>query len=157
MSTSSAPLRRRQIDRLLRDVEGLRTLATPPRGWIAEIRGVLGMRASQLAGRMDVSPSAVPQFERSEAEGSITLNTLQKAAAALDCRLVYAFVPNQGSFDDTVRKRAELIAQTMVGYVSHTMALEDQETMPEEQHAVIDDLAGDLVRRLPRELWDNLA
>ena len=114
------------------------------------------MRTAQLAARMGVGASAIPQFERSEAEGSITLNTLQKAATAFDCRLVYAFVPKEASFDETIRARAEFVARAMVGGVSHTMALEDQSTTQENQQEMIAELAQDLVRKLPRSLWDEL-
>lgn len=125
----------------------------PRRGWIAEVRGIIGMRAAQLATRLGVTQSAVAQFERSEQEGTITLNTLRKAAAALDCRLVYAFVP-ESTFEELVRARAQLIAREMVGSVEHTMALEDQAASLEQQQELIGDVADDLVRRLPRELWD---
>lgn len=150
----SASLRRRQIDRMLRGVHYLRTIAVPQRGWIAEVRGVIGMRAAQLAARLGVTQSAVSQFERAEADGSITLRTLAKVAQGLDCRLVYAFVPEQ-SFEDLVQDRARLVAQEMVGAVGHTMALEDQQLGQDEQQETIEELAETLARTLPRELWDT--
>ena len=75
----------------------------------------------------------------------------------MECRLVYALVPISGSFEQMVHSRAWLVAQRMVGDVSHTMALEDQTPASDAQSAMIDDLAQDLVRRLPRELWDQPA
>lgn len=62
----------------------------PPRGWIRAIRDALGMTLPQLAGRMNVSASAAIQLEQSEARGAINLATLERAARALDCTLVYA-------------------------------------------------------------------
>ena len=151
---TGTPIRRRQVDRLLASIQGVRRLDPPRKGWISEVRGLLGMRTNQLARRMGVSPSAVPQFERSEADGSITLNTLKKAATALDCRLVYAFVPNHASFDEAVRAQAEVVANALIRGVDHTMALEDQSTTSESQKEIVSDLVDDLVRRLPRDLWD---
>lgn len=64
-------------------------------------------------------------LERSERDGKVKLETLRRAAAAMDCTLVYALVPNT-SLEDTVRQRAERIVDTEAGRVANTMALEDQ-------------------------------
>jgi predicted DNA-binding mobile mystery protein A len=149
-----AALRRRQIDRMLRDVQNLDRLAVPQRGWIAAVRSIVGMRAAQLAARLGLSTSAIAHFERAEAEGAITLNSLEKVAAALDCRFVYAFVPKT-SFEELVQARAELIARELVGGVNHTMALEDQALAREQQQELVNDLAGQLARTLPRSLWED--
>jgi predicted DNA-binding mobile mystery protein A len=114
------------------------------------------MRRAQLAHRLGVSNSAVTQFEQAEVAGSITLNTLAKVAAALDCRLVYAFVPRT-TFEEAVNARAQQVARQMLARVGHTMALEDQALNQEYQQEMIDDLARDLVASLPRELWDDPA
>ena len=148
-------IRRRQIDRAL-SATGVRTLAIPGGGWVRTIRNAIGMRVDQLSARTSISQPAITQFERAEAEGTISLNSLAKLAAALDCRLVYAFVPRT-SFDTMVRERAQLIAQKAVGAVAHSMALEDQSLLADAQLAMIDDLANDLIQKLPRELWDEPA
>ena len=51
------------------------------------------MTTRELAARMHVSQPAVTQLERSEITGRAQLGSLRKAAAALDCDLVYALVP----------------------------------------------------------------
>lgn len=149
-----ASLRRRQVDRVVRGGAGLAGVAPPQRGWIAETRKLIGMRAAQLAARLGVTQAAVAQFERAEAERTITLQTLEKVAAALDCRLVYAFVPRT-SFEELVRARAERVARQQVGGVDHTMALEDQALAQEAREDLIRELTDQLVRTLPRELWDE--
>ena len=146
-------LRRRQLDRVLAD---LPAITTPRRGWFAEVRRMLGVRAEQIAARLRIHPSAIPQFERAELSGSITLNSLSKLADAMDCRLVYAFVPRT-TFEEIVRQRATHVAQREIAVVSHTMALEDQALTADRQQAMIDEFAQDLVQRLPRELWDEPA
>jgi predicted DNA-binding mobile mystery protein A len=114
------------------------------------------MRLAQVAARLGVSAPAVAQFERSEADGTITLNTLEKVAGALGCRMVYTFVPLEAaSFEALVEARATRVASEMVRGVGHTMALEDQATNQEIQQEEISDLARDLIRRLPRSLWDE--
>lgn len=139
---------------MLRNVQNLSGLAVPQQGWIAEVRNIVGMRAAQLAARLGVGTSAIAHFERAEADGSITLKSLEKVATALDCRFVYAFVP-ESSFEDMIQARAQRIAREMVESVGHTMALEDQALAQEQQRELVDDLASDLVRKLPRTLWDE--
>jgi predicted DNA-binding mobile mystery protein A len=135
-------------------VRYLRDLVVPPQGWIAETRRIIGMRADQLARRIGVTQSTVSQFEQAEANGTITLNSLRKAAAAMDCRLVYAFVPEE-SFEELVRARALVIARAQIGPVAHTMALEDQRTGEAEREELLADYADALARSLPRDLWDE--
>ncbi len=75
--------------------------ARPSRGWLKAIREALGMTTAQLGQRLGVVQSRVVAIEQAEAKGTVTLNSLEKAAQALDCRLVYALVPRQ-SLEDAV-------------------------------------------------------
>jgi len=63
------------------------------------------MTTGDLAQRLAVSQSRVSQLERAEVDGSIRLSLLRKVADALNCRLVYAFVPNE-SLERMVRDQA---------------------------------------------------
>jgi predicted DNA-binding mobile mystery protein A len=99
--------------------------AAPRGGWIRAIRDALGMPAAELGRRLNVTHSAVFELERSERAGTIKLNSLRRAAEALDCTLVYALVPKRG-LDVTVQSQAEGIADDDLRYVEQTMALEDQ-------------------------------
>ncbi len=63
---------------------------------------------------MKVTPSRVSQIERAEVSGSIQLSTLIRAAEALECRLVYALVPD-ASLDDIVMRRAGIKAAEQLG------------------------------------------
>jgi predicted DNA-binding mobile mystery protein A len=115
--------------------------ASPPsRGWLRAIRETLGMPRAELARRLGVTGQAIANLERSEADGSIRLDSLRRAAEALDCRLVYALVPN-ASLDDIVDRRAHEIARRQVSRVQHTMLLEDQRGGDEDVERLIDDLA----------------
>src|SRR5947209_5833916 len=67
-------------------------------------------------------PSAVA-LEQSEVKGSIELATLRRVADALDCTLVYAFVPKK-PLEETVRARNFLRRRRAP--VEHSMLLEDQ-------------------------------
>jgi predicted DNA-binding mobile mystery protein A len=77
---------------------------------------------------MRKTPQTVAAFEKSEAADRITLQTLRRYAEALNCELVYAIVPKNGSLQQLAEARARLEAERDVRAVEHTMALEDQAT-----------------------------
>ncbi len=54
---------------------------------IRSTRGAAGITVKELARRLNVSPSAVSQLERSEIEGTIKLNTLREALEAMGANL----------------------------------------------------------------------
>jgi predicted DNA-binding mobile mystery protein A len=122
----------------------------PPKGWIKAIRDALGMTGVQLAQRLGIRPQSVEALEKSEAAGAIQLNTLRRAAEALDCRLVYALVPND-SLAATVDSRARRLALRDLGRVAHTMALEAQGTHDDDLETRITDYVRDVVK--DRDVW----
>jgi predicted DNA-binding mobile mystery protein A len=128
--------------------------ARPSRGWIRAIREALGMTTGQLAKRLGVQQPRVVELERGEAAGNITVKSLERAAEALGCRLVYAFVPKD-PLADTIRKRASVIADQQLSSVEHTMRLEGQgvndKALRQESHLR---LVEKLLRR-PARLWDE--
>lgn len=128
---------------------------TPPRaGWIASIRQALGMEVKQLAERMGITPAAVVQLEKREASGAVTLESLRRAAEAMDSRLVYAIVPN-GTLEMVLRKQAQGIAKAQLHRVAHTMKLEDQDVSTEEADRQEHELVERLLLEQPRTLWDD--
>ena len=90
----SAAEARRALDRVLSPYRAL-THHRPPRGWARAIRDAFGMTAGQLGARMGVTQPTIQKLERSEQEGTIQLGSLRRLAEALDCELVYVFVPRQ--------------------------------------------------------------
>lgn len=83
------------------------------------------MTTAQLARRMGLTQPAVVLLEQSEALGRVRLDTLRRAAAALDCRLVYALVPNQ-PLEEVVQSRRRELAERRLASVEQTMRLENQ-------------------------------
>ena len=126
--------------------------AAPPKGWVRAIRDALGMSGSQLAKRMNVSPQAVNALEQSEASETARLETLRKAAAALNCQLVYALVPNR-PLTETVATRARAKALEAIGGVSHSMAMEDQSVRDDDLEERIRIFIAETLR--DRDLWDD--
>ena len=145
----SAAEARRSLDRVLAPYRAL-THRRPSRGWIRAIRDAFGMTAGQLGARMGVTQPTVQKLERSEQEDTIQLSSLRRVAEALDCELVYVFLPREplGRIYD---QAARQVARRELQAISHSMALEDQ--------AVVDDDEDERLRRFiedeldPREVW----
>lgn len=99
----------------------------PPRlGWVRAIRDALGMTAADLAARMGVTGPAVRSLENKEMDEGARLSSLRRAAEAMGCTLVYAFIPNS-SLQQTVERQAGRILEDQMKRVHQTMALEAQE------------------------------
>lgn len=122
----------------------------PPKGWIRAIRDALGMSSEQLARRVSLRSQSIDDWEKTEANGSIQLATLRRAADALDCTLVYALIPKT-SLEETVQSRARRIAMRELRRVAHTMKLEDQATDDIDQKEQIAEYIRDHVKE--RDLW----
>ena len=146
-------LRKRARQRLDERIEPLKPadrFKPPPKGWLRAIRDAIGMTGPQLAARIGVRPQTVNTIEKSEAAGKIQLNTLRRAAEALDCTLVYALVPNR-LLEDAVTARARDIAVRDLRRVAHTMRLEAQETGDADIQARIEVYIRDVLKE--RDLW----
>jgi predicted DNA-binding mobile mystery protein A len=135
---------RRELDRKFNAAE-LESIAARPRtGWIRAIRGALGMSQAVLAERLGVSGAAVNQLEHAELRGGITIGKLSEVAGALDCRLVYALVPNS-TLERTVTSQARRVAQQLLGSAARTMALESQDIESERVSEAVERYAQQLV------------
>lgn len=124
----------------------------PRRGWIHMLRTSLGMTSRQLAMRIGIKQQTLSRLEAREIDGSVTLKSLRKAAEAMDCKLVYTFIPRHGTLEDLVRQQALQKAKEIFTDVDHSMTLEDQRVNTAED--AITRLAEDLVRQLNSSLWD---
>src|SRR5258708_7060324 len=124
----------------------------PKGGWLRAIRQALGMTTRQLAKKVGVTQAAVVDAERSEAKNDITLTTLRRYAAALDCELVYALVPNR-PLHESLNARAEQVARDHVMRVRHSMALEDQQTSNEHLEHEVAELRRKLLEGKRSRLW----
>jgi predicted DNA-binding mobile mystery protein A len=151
MGKLTSKLRRRQLDEKLGKLRGLSRL---PRGYIHEIREALEMSSYQLAERMGVSQSTVMDIEASERKDTITLKSLERAAAALGCRLVYALVPDE-SLEQMVAEQSRLRAKQLSATIFRTMALEQQAANASDNEMLIEELAEDVLRKGKRELWKH--
>lgn len=142
------------LDESLESIAPLASIPRPFKGWARAVREALGMTREQLGMRAGISASTVSTLERSESRGTITLESLEKLAKAMDCRVVYAIVPREGAtFEAIVRRRAEAVARKRLQRVSHTMRLEDQAIDPRQEKRQFARLVESLLAGSRRLLW----
>lgn len=146
---------RQQLDKTLSAYAIAKQTNQPIKGWVRAIREALGMSGKQLANRLNVSQPRIPKLEQDEVSGVVSLKTMRQAAEAMDCVFVYAIVPRT-SLEETVRTQARAVAATRMQRVSHTMLLEAQSLSVEEQRASLNASVEELVREMPKELWESI-
>jgi predicted DNA-binding mobile mystery protein A len=121
-------LRLSQLARSLSAFKAARQEARPQRGWLRAIREGLGLSLEDVGKKLGQSRRRIQEFEKAESKDRITLRSLRRVAAALDCELVYAIVPKSGTITELAERRARAQATEDVLDVEHTMALENQAT-----------------------------
>jgi predicted DNA-binding mobile mystery protein A len=154
MENSNLKLLIEQVDRKLKPFKDLETTVIPTKGWIHTVRVTLKMSLRQLGNRLNISPQSVKEIEEREANGSLTIKSLKEAGIALNMKLVYGFIPMDGSIEKMIEKRASELAFEIISRTSHTMKLEDQENTEERLKKAISNKAAELMDKLPKYLWD---
>lgn len=142
---------RDKVDQVARKLQGM---AMPPEGWLRTARKALCMSAAQLARRQNKTRALVSRVERKELEGSVTLKTMQSMAAAMNCRFVYAIVP-EGNVDDILEAQAYKKARQLVEEGSQHMALEQQSLSNQQIAFEIERLKQEMLKDIPSDFWDN--
>lgn len=147
-------LQLQQLNSKMLGFASLKLVAMPPTGWIKAIRTAIGMSMQQLANKLNVSKQGVMDMEKRERDGSITIKSLREIASAMDMQLVYGFVPNDGSLDALIEKRATELARQIVLRTANTMKLEDQANSNKRIEAAIKERAVAIQNEMPKILWD---
>jgi len=141
---------RRHLDKRFERLRPLLKDRPPHRGWVRAVRDALGMSGPELAVRMGVRQSSVADLEASEMHGTVQLDTLRRAAEALDSEVIYFIVPrkplSQMVTDQARRKASEMLTQ-----VAHHGRLEDQELDLAAAKDELEAFASGLIDR--RGLW----
>jgi predicted DNA-binding mobile mystery protein A len=145
---------RRQLDKRLSLLRDSYEFARPPRGWIKAIREALGMTTAQLARRIGVSQPRVVAIEKAEKNASITLDSLERAARAMDCQVVYALIPRK-PLKDLVEERAHIVAEKRLKSTRHSMALEAQSVDKSDEEEQLKRLSERLIEKAGSELWEE--
>ena len=82
------------------------------------------------------------------------MQSLERAAEALGCRVVYALVPLK-PLTKTLEERALQVAERQLSSVEQTMRLEAQSVDDEEQRKRTRQRLADELLRRPARLWDD--
>ncbi|MBC8344638.1 MAG: mobile mystery protein A [Candidatus Marinimicrobia bacterium] len=143
-----------QLDTKLKIFSDLAEMSSPPRGWIFSIRKALNMSLRQLGEKMGIKPQSVHEIEDREKNGTISINVLRQAGRALNMQFVYGYIPEGGSLDNMIEKRAHELAIEIVQRTSVSMGLEDQQTSEENIAQAIEEKKDELIRKMPRHLWN---
>lgn len=131
-----------------RKVEGLREVLKDTRvrpGWIRYMREALGMKVKDLARLTGLSSQTITETEKREAQGKVTIQNLRKMAQAMDCELVYAFLPKE-EIGSLIESKAYAKAGTAVMSADTHMDLEDQKVKTEAEER-IERLAQKLINK----------
>jgi predicted DNA-binding mobile mystery protein A len=110
------------------------------------------MTTGQLARRMGVKQPRIVELEYAEKAGKITLQSLERAAEAMGCRVVYILVPER-PLTEVLKERAVRVANAQLASVEQTMRLEAQ-AVPGQNGDARAGLVGQLLRKSSR-LWDD--
>lgn len=154
MARRKTDIIRAQLGNTMEKFAYLKGIPMPPKGWLRAVRDALGMNGRQFAARLGVSPVRITRLESDEVAGALSLNTLRKAADALDCVLVYGVVPKT-SLEDTVKGQAMRKAKERLESTSHTMALEAQELSSSGKEHAFKELVEKMLRDQPKNFWNK--
>jgi predicted DNA-binding mobile mystery protein A len=141
---------RRRLDRRLIGLDA-RVGPVPGCGWIRTIRDALGMSTFELAGRLGVTRARVSQFEQAEVHRSIPLSSLDRVAAALECRVNYVLVPEVSLEQIVLRQALDQAAKVVAASLLPTDGAEHEPPAADEVAARVAALAHELMDR--RGLW----
>jgi transcriptional regulator with XRE-family HTH domain len=96
MAGEARAVEREKLDREQRYFRvAAKTAAYSPQ-WLRRVRKALGMRVREMARDLEVNPSVIFRLEKSEEKKAISLRAMEKVAAAMGCKVVYAIVPREG-------------------------------------------------------------
>jgi predicted DNA-binding mobile mystery protein A len=143
-----------QLDKRFIAFAPLANALRPAKGWIKAVREALGMTTAQLGKRLGVSQQRAAMMEKAEVDGSITLKSLEQAAQTLGCRVVYVFYPEE-PLTETLRARAEAVADQQMRAVEQTMRLEDQSVADNSLSLETRDRLMEQLLKRPARLWDH--
>ena len=143
-----------QLNEKIDQLTGLQHVIVPPIGWIKAIRNGIGMTMEQLGKKLSITKQGVMDIEKREKEGAITIKSMQEIAKAMDMKLVYGFVPNEGDLEQMIEARAIEMAKKIVERTSNTMKLEDQANSKKRIEKAIKERASEIINKTPKILWD---
>ena len=111
------------------------------------------MNVPALAERLGVSRNSIYSAIQNEQAETISLKQLDKMAKAMGGKLIYAIIPQEGPVEEIVKAQAHKKAKRIIQRTRAHMALEEQIEGLRSQDEMIEELAGEIVREMPRNFW----
>lgn len=149
-----ARTKQRQAESRIRQAtEASQAFEKPLGGWLATFQESIGMSSPALAERLGISRNSVYSSIEKERIGSISVRQLAKMADAMGGKLVYAIVPRHGDIHEIVMTQARKKAKRIIQRTRAHMALEEQTEGLSSQIEMIEELASEMVREMPRDFW----
>jgi transcriptional regulator with XRE-family HTH domain len=93
MRASERALARRELEKELRYFRLAARQKNPAPAFLRAIRNAIGIPIAEIARELKVNRSVLFRLEESEERGTISLKALERVAAAMGFKLVYAIVP----------------------------------------------------------------
>lgn len=143
-----------QIDSKILQLRKAENFVIPASGWVYSIRQALGMSMRQLGNKMRITPQSIKEIEEREKNGTVTIKVLRQFGHSLDLKLIYGFIPSDGSLEKIIEKRALELATEIVNRTSISMKLEDQENNPDRLYKAVKEKAQEIKLKMPKYLWE---
>lgn len=143
-----------QLDAKILQLKKIENLVIPSSGWVYSIRQALGMSMRQLGNRMGITPQSVKEMEEREQNETVSIKVLRQFGKSVNLKLVYGFIPQSGTLEDIIEKRANELAIEIVKRTSISMELEDQENSRSRIQKAIKEKANEIKTEMPKYLWD---
>jgi len=105
-------LARRKLDEELRFYRQAGKEKHPTRELLRRVRQVLGVPVAEVAQKLGVNRSVIFRLEQSEGRGTISLRAMTRVANAMNCKVVYGVISQDGKTLDEMadrRKWSELL------------------------------------------------
>jgi len=147
-------LKKQYRDKINQVYNDFADFTTPQSGWLKMVRTAMGMNGTQLANRLGVTKARVSKAEQDELTSSLTLKTMHNMASAMNCRFVYAVVPND-KIEEVIKQQANKKAREQVHRASIQMALESQSLNEKQIEFAIDELTSTIIKKMPSDLWKD--
>ncbi len=143
-----------QLDRMIKPIVEAGDFAMPERGWINLIRNTINISEEQFSDRLKLNRGGIFSLERSEKDGSISIDTLSEVAEALEMKLIYAIIPKDGTLDQFISRKAKTLATQIVLDSDPTIKIDRNGEYAEDVVESIESLATDIKRELRKSLWE---
>lgn len=128
MKAAIAQIVRRGLDQRVSALNAAsREAKKPARGWLRAVRDAVALSQDQVARKLGIRRQSYSDLELAEERGSASLNSVQRAAEAMDCELIYFIVPREsvaGTYSELARIHDPKFRYLQAS--EHSMALEGQ-------------------------------